>query len=664
MSHGLSILAFVLPIFCVTDSVSAQIVRVWDLAEKSQSGQMTFYNPDDNDAQYGTPISSADLNGDGRADFIVSAMAADGPPNDVRQNSGEIHVYFSEGTIRGTVDFRYQNLRTIAIYGERSDDIFGIKHASGDFDNNGSNDLIVGAFYADGPGRPDAGKVYIIPGELLSDMLQASDLSMDLGDSIPNNVSTIVGSHDKSRLGVWMDAGDINGDGFDDVVVGADMAHGYDSSIPETGRVYIYYGPLAPGVQIDAADTTYSMTVIYGIDAVDHFGSCLTVGDVNGDGLDDIGIGAGALGTLRNVFDREGGAGDGPNNLRENAGEVVVVYGKPNLPRHIDLRTAPPTDVTIIYGQLTETSVDFSPDRLGEEIVSADINGDGVSDLLIGAYRADGERNDRRDSGEVFVVYGASTLPGRIIDLEVVPSDVTVVYGSSAGAIAGDSIAAGDIHGDGYDDLFIGIPGDTGPNGRRVAGGIVVIAGGPHLPAEIDLLYPQVPIIWVEGPDPFDYVSYWAASGDFDGDGRIDVMPNGMLGDGPANRRTSAGEAFIINGAILAEELPGYIAPVNDETIDLPTSPTLLQNIPNPFNSGTEIGYQLPSGVSGRTVLGIYNLSGQLVKTLVDATVGPGAHTVVWDGFDLNGRPSPSGLYLTDLSVDGKRDQKKLLLVR
>ena len=65
MSHGLSILAFVLPIFCVTDSVSAQIVRVWDLAEKSQSGQMTFYNPDDNDAQYGTPISSADLNGDG-----------------------------------------------------------------------------------------------------------------------------------------------------------------------------------------------------------------------------------------------------------------------------------------------------------------------------------------------------------------------------------------------------------------------------------------------------------------------------------------------------------------------------------------------------------------------------------------------------------------------
>ena len=171
-----------------------------------------------------------------------------------------------------------------------------------------------------------------------------------------------------------------------------------------------------------------------------------------------------------------------------------------------------------------------------------------------------GQRTVVSGAGEAYIIYGSAGLRGVQLDMAEKPEGVTVIYGARADAISGDSIAAGDIHGDGYGDLFIGVPGDAGPLNRPAAGGLAVLAGGPALPREIDLANPVVPVVWIAAPDEFDYSAYWAASGDVDGDGRIDAMPNGMAGDGPDNMRDNAGEAYIVSGARLAEYLPGVVA--------------------------------------------------------------------------------------------------------
>ena len=629
-------------------------VHVWDLGGM-RPGQLTVYNPDSNDAEFGTPVRAGDLNGDGYDDLVISAMAGDGPPGPLRPNAGEVAVYFSPGFIGGRVDLREEHDNVVTVYGQEERAIFGIKTEVSDLDGDGRNDLLVGSFYANAGDRTDAGKLYILSGHLLTDRLDGTR-TVDLARAWPPGVLGVIGPEPRSRLGVWVAAGDIDGDGFQDAVIGADQASGWNTPGDEAGRVYVLYGPLDLNGTIDLANSDHPMTVIYGIDAMDHLGSSLGIGDVDGDGCDDVAMGAAALGTLRNAYDRTGGAGDGPDNSRENAGDVYVFFGRADRPAAIDLRSE--SEVLTIYGADGGGS---SPDRMGEEIVAADINGDGRADLMLGAYRADGPDNSRPDAGDTYVVYGAVDLRGKVLDMAQPPAGTTVVYGSSDRAISGDALAAGDIHGDGYDDLFIGVPGDRGPLNRRASGGIVVIAGGPALPDVIDLAAPSVPIVWIQAPDPADYSSYWAASGDMDGDGYIDIMPNGMAGDGPANDRNNAGEAHVVSGRLVADMLGGAITVV-DPLQALPRRAVLRQNYPNPFNGRTAIVYEIEH--TTYIELAVYDLLGQRVATLSRGVQTAGAHVVHWDGRNDAGDAVASGLYVYSLRSGTERKTKRLILLR
>lgn len=647
---------------CTVSDSTAQIVHIWDLAQTDRPGQFTIYNPDPQDAQFGTPVRSGDLNGDGLDDLVVSAMAGDGPASDLRANAGEVAVYFSQGVIAGTADLREPMDNVVTVYGEASMDIFGIKTEVDDVDADGRQDLLVGAFYADGPSGLDAGKLYVISGHLLSALLETGE-DLDLADLPIDGVTVVHGPQARSRLGVWMATGDVDGDGVQDIVVGADQAGNVTSSDSEAGQTWILYGPQRFGEVIDLADPPAEASVIYGADFLDHTGSTVACADVDGDGYADAVVGAGAYGTLRNAYDGTGGAGDGPDNLRPQAGEMYVVFGNATRGRRVDLKASVAgtgEQVMVMYGA---DGGGNSPDRLGEEIVTADIDGDGMGDLLVGAYRADGPDNSRRDAGDTYVVFGSPSLRGRVIDMADPPTDVIIIYGAMEGAISGDSISAGDIQGDGFDDLFIGVPGDAGPLGRRNAGGIVVISGGPNLPRVIDLADPSVPIVWIEAPDVNDYSAYWATAGDMDGDGHVDVMPNGMAGDGPFNMRNNAGELHVISGA----ELTGYLAPrptaiLEDGQSAVPSQISLTANHPNPFNSTTIIPFSLVA--DGVIDLSVYDLVGRHVQRLRSAWTKAGQHHVRWDGRATDGSSVASGPYLVRLEMAGTILTHKMLLLK
>lgn len=94
----------------------------------------------------------------------------------------------------------------------------------------------------------------------------------------------------------------------------------------------------------------------------------------------------------------------------------------------------------------------------------------------------------------------------------------------------------------------------------------------------------------------------------------------------------------------------------------MPQGFALQQNYPNPFNPGTIIRFQLPS--HGRVSLTIYNISGQLVRTLLDSSVSAGAHAVAWDGRDDHGQLVASGEYLYRIEAGRFVEMKKMTFVR
>lgn len=332
-----------------------------------------------------------------------------------------------------------------------------------------------------------------------------------------------LGADAEDELGVQACFADLDGDGYDDLVLAAWLADGPRNERARCGEVYLFFGgpveAVRGGEPIDA-------TVVYGPEAGTRIGSSASLGDFNGDGLEDLLVGA--------------RYSDGPaDSLRPRSGEAFLVLGGSSGDRKqvVDLRGRP--DGTIIGRH--------EGDRFGRRIVVTDFDGDGRDDLLIAAVGSEGRDEERREAGAVYVFYGGPRRDFEgILDLSL--SDIPALFGADDSDALGGAMAVGDWNGDGDADLFLGCGFADGPANSRTNGGeiFVLFGDGHRLTGEREVA--EGTDFTIYGAEPYDGAGVSVAVGDFDGDGVDDLAVGANLADGPNNDRDNCGEAYILFG--------------------------------------------------------------------------------------------------------------------
>ena len=481
-------------------------------------------------------------------------------------------------------------------------------------------------------------------------------------------------------------AGDVNSDGYADVLVGAYGAK----------KVYLYYG----GSPMDTTSDLVFNNIVWGL---------WNVSDVNNDGFSDFAIGDSIPDRVQLFY---GGAIlDTTADLlfcSETPGEFfgssITGGGDINGDNYADIVIGAvnywnPPDEGRFYvyygGSVLDSSADWvvtGHDRptfhfAWSAVNGGDLNKDGFSDVLVGEIS-----NAESIPGRVLVYYGGSepdTIPDVVIDG---PAQLTfpALYsfgefvapvgdlnrdGYSDFAVAGmglnvcvyfggevlDSLPgiicqyqgyvacnAGDVNHDGYDDL---LAGDEGYGYE--SGAVFFYFGSSDMDSICDLAI-------YGGPTDFYFGKSIAGLGDVDGDGVDDFIVGARYTYDPWDR----GEAWIFAGD---STLPTDVEEEGHE--DLVEFNILEQNYPNPFNSVTIIsfkvhGKQKTENSPIRTTLKIYNLKGQLVRVLVDEVLNPGEYRVSWGGRNDQGKEVASGVYFFKLKAGEFIQTKKMVLIR
>ena len=553
------------------DAVSP-LAPLWDVQDTQQSGQLTVYNVTVSGGFFGHPVEIGDFNGDGMQDVVMGPMGADGDSG-TRNESGEVYVYPGDQDLNGSIDRGDSENPPggLTLVGARAGDFLGTELFAADVNGDDIEDLLVGAQNYDGPDgdRDTCGGVFVVLGR--ADLLD-SPLTLDMATP-PTDIITIFGAHPGDRLGIWVEAGDLDGDGYDDLLLGADQTHAENSAAPEhhRGMVAVIYGREAFPSVIDLATVEANPEALPGTSRIlgrereDHFGSSIHSRDLDHDGRDEL-LAAASLNRL-SASQRGGGlfsahasgGGDGPENDRNGAGEVIIFFSLDEgerLPPVVDLSLPLPP---ALAGRVTTIHGAGSGAAMGEEITSGDFNGDGEVDLALGALT--GRNPNGATGGTTHVIYGQAGggLKGVTIDLSAdavdgIPNglEVSMLYGLNVLDLLGDTLSVEDFNNDGFDDLALGIPDHDLP-GKNNAGIVAIAFGRPALwpsswaPQE-EVLPEDLQVAYVLGSGAGDLLSYSMEARDYDGDGYGDILPNAMRGDGAMNGALDAGEAYVVSG--------------------------------------------------------------------------------------------------------------------
>ncbi|MDX6644759.1 MAG: hypothetical protein QOK40_486 [Miltoncostaeaceae bacterium] len=442
-----------------------------------------------------------DQNGDGRPDLLIGVSQAG---NNNQDTSGSVYVLYS-APAPAVVSLANLGGAGYRIDGANAFDQAGTSVAdAGDVNGDHIADILIGA-----PGvselRNGSGAVYVLFGGPRTGTLNLAQLG--------TNGFVITGERNTDAAGASVaSAGDLNGDGAPDFLVGAPGAGGMAK--PGAGSVFAVFGP-KPGdtTEMDLAglgDPTSNVQGfrVDGATAGDSVGSSVApVGDQNGDGVPDL-----AIGMPSQV-----------RNGRSNSGVVYVVFGSRQT-------SATPINLGRLAAKGFEVDGASAADQLGATVAGiGDQNGDGRPDLLMGAPNAG--NNARAGSGSAYVLY--SSAGSGVVDLASLGARGYRIDGATTGEGLGSGVAAvGDLNGDGRQDLLLGAPG-TAANGRAASGSAYVLPS-PAGPATVDLAAGVAGLLRIDGAAAGDSLgTSVAAGGDLTGDGVPDIVvgaPNASNG--------------------------------------------------------------------------------------------------------------------------------------
>ena len=442
-------------------------------------------------SQLGYSVSSVgDVNADGYDDVIVSALGSSsfaGAAYVIYGNATGAGVSLTSGSIDSSLGFK--------ITGQAGSYLGQSVSGAGDVNGDGFADLIIGA---DQSGTTaGSGAAYIVYGK-------ATNTGINLSSGVINAADGYkISGQTSSSLGYAVSSlGDINGDGLADIVVGA-----YGTST-NAGAAYVVYGSTVSNTGIDLSNGTIAASSGFSITGA--AGSTLgksvsAAGDVNGDGLTDLIVGASGSNTAYVLYGTATSSGFNlsgstiapasgfklTGQINSNFGISVSSAGDVNSDGLADLIVGASTSNSnagaayVIYGNSTGAGVDLSggtiasslgfkisgqtSSYLGKSVASAgDVNGDGLADLIVGAY------NTASGSGATYIVYGNTSGTG--VDLSsgiIAASNGFKLIGSTSGAFGNSVSSAGDLNGDGLGDLIVGA-NTTNSN----AGAYHIVLGG------------------------------------------------------------------------------------------------------------------------------------------------------------------------------------------
>lgn len=469
----------------------------------------------------GYSVSSAgDFNGDGFDDIIVGAVNAE--LND--DNTGAAYIVFGSpdgfdsfinvSSLNGENGFRLDGVADDDETGE------SVSYA-GDINGDGLGDIIIGAV-GGGPSDPNnsrdsTGVAYVVFGSR-----SAFSPSINLSDLNGSNGFILIGSDFGDNTGESVSsAGDLNDDGFDDVIIGAQAANN------GVGSAYVVFGSgddFSPTIELTELDGNNGFR-LNGRSEFEIFGTSVnSVGDVNSDGISDIIVGGGSS----DIF----------------TGSAHIIYGDSSgFNSVINVSGLNGVNGFRIDGTL---GGGVGSGGFGDAVSPAgDINNDGIDDILIAAR--DSEFNGTR-SGSSYVVFGQESEFPAVVSIENLDGSNGFRLDGEPGDRSAYSLnQTGDINGDGFDDLAIGAPYNS-LNGTNSGSTYILFGRDSSFNPVINLSkITDDTGFRIDGSSSSGFAGYSVSpAGDINGDGVQDLVIGAPLAD--FNDEDSSGSAYVVFG--------------------------------------------------------------------------------------------------------------------